>query len=70
MIAKWLDAIPKITPTGAKAVLVLFFGACGMAFTALAQSGDLTGFWGTIAPAISFFLTGLAAFIDPNSSHA
>lgn len=69
VIAAKLDAIPGISATTAKAILVLGLGAISAALVALVQSGDLTGWVATLAPVIGGFLTGLAALIDPNATH-
>jgi hypothetical protein len=69
MFAAKLDALPGISPTVAKAILVLGLGAISAGLMALVQSGDITGALATLAPVVSGFLTGLAALVDPNATH-
>jgi hypothetical protein len=69
MFAAKLAGIPGISPSTAKAILVLGLGAISAGLMALVQDGTLAGPIATLAPVISGFLTGLAALVDPNASH-
>lgn len=59
-----------ISDTLAKSIIVLVLAAVSGALMALVQSGQLTGVVATIAPYISGLITGIAALIDPNATHA
>lgn len=70
MIASRLSAVSGISPTIAKGIIVVVLGGANLALIALVQDGFLAGPWASVAPAIGFVLTGVAALVDPNASHA
>ena len=67
MLAAKLQAL-GLSSTAAKAVLALAVAALSAAVTAYATDGSLTLV--NAGPIVAGFLTGLAALIDPNASHA